>query len=540
MSEYKTLPAVLPFYDSEQNQARNKPNSEEFAEYELNSAADSFLPFQFAVPQSWGKPTRWALIGEDAEEYDLTAERIKMSIYDTLAGERYFLYKGDKITLLNNSLGARKARAGRWGANDALPSAEKVLVNAERSTINAAHTTLWTAAQFVGLETEYSLAYNGLISYLSPILNSLSVPSLIFTSVFRSKFRKYYEIAAMVSKKAENAIAEVEEQGHANLLLNTDFKTGIEHWNPNGTGETLSWSATEKAMNINNGGDKGAFYQNADISGGNYVVSFEVKPYYQSGGNYKVAVYVGGVRKEVMIHSTKEYKKYFVFFENVGSESPVIFQPLGSDQRLYFRRISVTKNLSGEWRPAVAEIDLNSLQAMGLGSDCGTFYMRFDFANGKKLFSEHFNIKAFSSEARSGFLKIDFSNSFDIQPVLYREGFRQNVFLSTFVDRMLPELEQEMQKDGENNEVPIFQKLVQRLQASDLVPDFLKVALLTVPMHDSVKIDCERYTGEINRMQITATPEEMTGLNDVSLRFEIDTSVKTNCEENEAATKINW
>ena len=71
--------------------------------------------------------------------------------------------------------------------------------------------------------------------------------------------------------------------GGRNLALNSDFQENINFWSPNGTGEVLAWSSSEKAIDIKNGGTGGAFYQYVNYEAAQYTISFDVKPYFQSG-----------------------------------------------------------------------------------------------------------------------------------------------------------------------------------------------------------------------------------------------------------------
>ena len=147
--------------------------------------------------------------------------------------------------------------------------------------------------------------------------------------------------------------------GGRNLLKNSDFQENINFWNPNGTGEVFTWSSSEKAINIQNGGTGGAFYQYINYEAAQYTISFDVKPYFQSGvPPWVIRVWAGGNYKDIEIHSTNEYKRYSVVIDvtNAGLSTFVI-QPFNGDQRLYFKKIKLEKgNKATDWTPAPEDI----------------------------------------------------------------------------------------------------------------------------------------------------------------------------------------
>lgn len=147
--------------------------------------------------------------------------------------------------------------------------------------------------------------------------------------------------------------------GGRNLLKNSDFQENIIFWNLNGTGEVLTWSSSEKAIDIQNGGTRGAFYQLVNYEASQYTISFDVKPYFQSGvPPWVIRVWADGNYKDIEIHSTNEYKRYsFVIDVTNAGFRPFIIQPLNGDQRLYFKKIKLEKgNKATLWTPAPEDI----------------------------------------------------------------------------------------------------------------------------------------------------------------------------------------
>lgn len=182
--------------------------------------------------------------------------------------------------------------------------------------------------------------------------------------------------------------------------------------------------------------------------------------------------------------------------------------------------------------------------ALPISLNCGNYYSDIIFPDGTRYWSEVFYIpeNAFQVGAPCEFVKVDFWNEKDIAPVLYRDNFVQTIYLNTFVHSFVPEIEEEQEKDGFNNEIPVFQKMLLRYKMVEVVPDFVKIALISLQMHDHVIITINgSRTGEIDRVQVTAQPHEGGGLNDVDIVFEDDILYKTNCGTNEQVNNVtHW
>jgi len=163
----------------------------------------------------------------------------------------------------------------------------------------------------------------------------------------------------------------------------------------------------------------------------------------------------------------------------------------------------------------------------------GEYYTRFVFADESQYVSEFFHIPENSFEAgefSSDFVKIDFWNTSDMEPILYRNGFKQVLYLDTFINQFNPEVEEEVDKDGYNNGIPVFQKLMLKYKFVGVVPDFVKIGLVSLQMHDNVYLYIsESRKGYINRVLVTATPHDEGGMNDVEVVFEDDIIYKGIC-----------
>lgn len=177
-----------------------------------------------------------------------------------------------------------------------------------------------------------------------------------------------------------------------------------------------------------------------------------------------------------------------------------------------------------------------------LNMPCGDYYSVFTFPDGSKYVSEFFHVENFKVNEISKFVKVDFWNEKDLEPILYRDEFKQTIYLDTFINQFIPEVDEETSKDGYNNELPVFQKLMLKYKFVGVVPDFIKIALVSLQIHDSVYLYInESRKGYISRVVVTATPHDEGGMNDVDVVFEDDILYKSACIQNKTETSVtNW
>ena len=171
----------------------------------------------------------------------------------------------------------------------------------------------------------------------------------------------------------------------------------------------------------------------------------------------------------------------------------------------------------------------------------GSYYIELNV--GEDLyFSEVFIMKEeiTNSEFSNDFIKIEFWDSKDIEPIRYRNGFKQEIYLDTFIHTSDPEIEEETEPDGNNNLNPTFSKLVIKQKMEVLVPDFLKIALMTLPMHGEIKVlDQNKREGKIDRIKVTPTTIANGAFATLEIVFETDVLTKTLCDENKIPTNEN-
>lgn len=174
----------------------------------------------------------------------------------------------------------------------------------------------------------------------------------------------------------------------------------------------------------------------------------------------------------------------------------------------------------------------------------GFYYSKFYFTDGSYFVSEIFFVPCPAFDAGStaeGFFKIEFWNNHDLKPVIYRDDWKQILYLKTFVHGSEPTLEEETKKDGFNNEIPVFQKLILKYKFSEVVPDFVKVAIVSLQMQDEVYIETENgRSGKIDRVWVSTEDDEAIGMSVVTVTFEDDVLIKTACSEQPASVISGW
>jgi hypothetical protein len=172
----------------------------------------------------------------------------------------------------------------------------------------------------------------------------------------------------------------------------------------------------------------------------------------------------------------------------------------------------------------------------------GYYYSKILFADSTAFYSEVFLVPdcTFTVTAASKFLKIQFWNDSDLAPVHYNyklsdvQYFKNTVYLDTYIHASDPEAIEETEKDGNDEPVPTFGKVTRRYQFTDEVPDFLKVALVAMQIHDHVVITTpgNLRTGEIKRIQVNSSPDQGGAFSVLEVLFWEDLIVKRGCGEN--------
>lgn len=178
---------------------------------------------------------------------------------------------------------------------------------------------------------------------------------------------------------------------------------------------------------------------------------------------------------------------------------------------------------------------LEFAENVSLNLDCGFYYSVLEIG-GEKYYSEVFCVKNFKKSDPTDYVKIEISNSTDLSPLIYKIGsdkFVQNIYLDTFVHVSEPEIEEEMEKDGNDKDVPVFQKLIVRNRMQVVLPDFINIALSASQLHDEITVTTEqgKRKGFVDRLTLSSAVEDNGSYITTDILLEQDLLVKTNCDQ---------
>lgn len=171
--------------------------------------------------------------------------------------------------------------------------------------------------------------------------------------------------------------------------------------------------------------------------------------------------------------------------------------------------------------------------------DLTGFYFVELTIDGVEYFSEIFfmTCEIKSTEFSDRFVKFQYYDEADIEPIRYRNNFKQIFYLDTFIHTSEPEIEEENETDGLGGQIPTFTKFTIKQKIEVTVPDFFKNAIMTMQMHDEIFVnEKNKREGSIDRIKVTPTADETGASFQVEIILETDILVKTQCEHNKVAT----
>lgn len=160
----------------------------------------------------------------------------------------------------------------------------------------------------------------------------------------------------------------------------------------------------------------------------------------------------------------------------------------------------------------------------------GTYYATLSFASGETYYSEVFTVVKDLSQ----YMRIEYSNSCDIDPIIYKDNSWKNIlYLDTFVHVAEPEIEEDGERDGSDQLIPTYQKLTVKYRFSVTVPDFVKIAITSMQMHDNVAMTSSNAirSGKIDRMTTASTVESGGAYSTVDVIMEQLLMMKQSCCE---------
>lgn len=178
----------------------------------------------------------------------------------------------------------------------------------------------------------------------------------------------------------------------------------------------------------------------------------------------------------------------------------------------------------------------------------GYYYSRIRLSNNDLYYSEVIHVPecgfSVNDVTTMNFLRLEWYNDSDLRPIFYNDKdivnvpkFRNAVYLDTFIHVSEPEIEEETIPDGNEEDVPVFQKALIRRRITELVPDFLRVALALLKMHDHVFLTTPRgiRTGELSKVTASFATDFAGAFSTVEIVFEETlVMIKKGCADNMA------
>lgn len=237
----------------------------------------------------------------------------------------------------------------------------------------------------------------------------------------------------------------------------------------------------------------------------------------------------------------------FQFYRSVGGAAPVSWQVYDANSQ------TIVANLNNDIPLLVQTVKEGKeyftyygqgLQNIALST--GFYYSRLNFPDGQVFFSEMFHIPEnlfyVANANDTQFLKITWYNNSDLRPIFYNDKdgfgvpkFKNTLYVDTFIHASEPQITEEGAKDGNDEQIITFQKIVIPYRITIEAPDFLKKALHTLPMHDIVNVQTKKGVreGNIENLKVTSTLEAFGALSVVDLLFSDDlVIVKKGCPDN--------
>lgn len=164
----------------------------------------------------------------------------------------------------------------------------------------------------------------------------------------------------------------------------------------------------------------------------------------------------------------------------------------------------------------------------------GSYYSILEFQNGDTYFSEVFTVP---EDGLENYMKIEFWNSCDIAPIAYNNGaggWKQTMYIDSFIHASDPEVEEDGERDGNDMLIPTFQRMVVRYRFSAVVPDYMKIAIVSLQLHDNVWITTENETrsGRADRLSTSTSIDDNGAYSTIDAIIDQYVMVKKACCSN--------
>ena len=114
-------------------------------------------------------------------------------------------------------------------------------------------------------------------------------------------------------------------------------------------------------------------------------------------------------------------------------------------------------------------------------------------------YSEIFTVKSSLAE----YLKLEWSHTCDIDPVMYQTGLVNTIYLDTYTEPIPPEVNEEGEENGAGEFTPTLQRIVHKHKIEIFAPDYLLDALAFMQIHNTVQITDYTDTSEMERIKVS-------------------------------------
>jgi hypothetical protein len=208
---------------------------------------------------------------------------------------------------------------------------------------------------------------------------------------------------------------------------------------------------------------------------------------------------------------------------------PVSWNIFGVESNNNYDVTASLQSLNGKTLAGYDYIYYNGEALAGLAMEQGFYYSVISFG-GFTYYSEVFFIpeNSFNADTQNDYLKIVWHNDTDLPPFYYRDGttaallYENVVYLDTFITGPEPAVEEENSKDGNETEIPIFQKVTTRYRITDYLPDYLVKAIVTMQIHDNIILTTPQniYSGEIVGVSVNVQVDAPGCYSTVDILFE--------------------
>jgi hypothetical protein len=206
-----------------------------------------------------------------------------------------------------------------------------------------------------------------------------------------------------------------------------------------------------------------------------------------------------------------------------------------------------TRNIEGQTYYYYDGAELTVTDAAGVHAlllPPGKYESVITYSNGLKSWSETYivpqdNFKV--SDISINYLKFVWYNSGDIRPFYYGDKkpdgtpvYKNAVYLQTFITSSEPTIYEVVEKDTDQNEIPVLQRVSISSVIHTYVPDYLKLALVIMQIHKSVFITTalNQDSGQIVNINTDAQVEAPGCMAELTLTFDRDLAlINRICDE---------